>query len=260
MFINSVSDLSVKKVTAFVRLLNSPVGIKSYRVNRERWGVALKLKGKTIYTVGDKKILSDALHPVILPKGSDYSWTCIEPGECIIVDFEADTTDSMVYSFELNYNNFLHNTLHKIEKSLAGKKPYYNLECKNYLYEILLYLLKTAKKDYTPPKKYTILKPAIKYITENYYDTTITNDFLAELCAISTVYFRKTFESVYGVSPIKYLNNYRINKAKSILHSDYESIEQVALSVGYNSIYHFSRMFKLYTGKTPSEYAKASRK
>ncbi|MBQ2704787.1 MAG: helix-turn-helix transcriptional regulator, partial [Clostridia bacterium] len=45
-----------------------------------------------------------------------------------------------------------------------------------------------------------------------------------------------------------------------ILHSDYESVEQVAFSVGYNSIYHFSKMFKLYTGKSPSEYAKASRK
>ena len=40
---------------------------------------------------------------------------------------------------------------------------------------------------------------------------------------------------------------------------NYDKIEQVALSVGYNSIYHFSKMFKVYTGINPSEYAKASR-
>ena len=60
--------------------------------------------------------------------------------------------------------------------------------------------------------------------------------------------------------PKKYLHNYRIDKAKAILLSDYETIEQVAFSVGYNSIYHFSKMFKTYTGKSPSEYAKTFRK
>jgi len=55
------------------------------------------------------------------------------------------------------------------------------------------------------------------------------------------------------------LNNIRINKAKSILLSDYESISQVAESVGYNSIYNFSKMFKQYTGKGPTEYKKTSR-
>jgi phosphoglycerol transferase MdoB-like AlkP superfamily enzyme len=52
----------------------------------------------------------------------------------------------------------------------------------------------------------------------------------------------------------------RLNKAKAILLSDYETIEQVSISVGYNSIYHFSKMFKKYVGINPSEYAKTSRK
>lgn len=73
---------------------------------------------------------------------------------------------------------------------------------------------------------------------------------------MSTVYFRKTFASMYGVSPMKYLHNFRIKKAEAILLSDYESIEQVAFSIGYNSIYHFSKMFKNYTGQSPTEYAK----
>lgn len=96
----------------------------------------------------------------------------------------------------------------------------------------------------------------MRHITEHYFDSGITNVSLSRLCGISTVYFRKMFESVYGISPIKYLHNFRIKKAKAILLSDYESVEQVALSVGYNSIYHFSKMFKEYTGKSPTEYAK----
>lgn len=259
MFIHSVTNLAINRVFSANRLLNSPVGIATHRNDREGWAIALKIKGKTIYTVGNKQVLSDDLHPVILPKGCSYSWKCIEPGECIIIEFEAEHTETTFTSFEIKDNSLLVNNFSKIEKSLSTKNIYHRLECNYYLYEILLFLLKSAKQEHPHPKKYSALKPAIKYITENYSDSNINNELLAELCAMSTVYFRKTFLSVYGTSPIKYLNNFRIEKAKAILRSDFETIEQVALSVGYNSIYHFSKMFKTYTGTNPSEYAKASR-
>lgn len=257
LFIHSVSNLVIKKVISANRLLDSPIGITIHRNNREHWAVILKVTGKTIYTVGDKNILSDGLHPVILPKGCTYSWKCIEPGECITIEFEADEKLETFNSFGIKDNTAIINAFSKIEKNLGMKKTSYKLECNCCLYEILSFLIKSINKEQPHKKINTLLKPAIKYITENYFDGNITNDSLAELCGISTVYFRKTFESVYGVPPIKYLHNFRIKKAKSILKSDYDTIEQVALSVGYNSIYHFSKMFKLYTEVSPSEYAKS---
>ena len=259
MFIHSVLNLTVMKIFSANRLLNSPVGITTHRKNRECWAVALKLSGKTNYIVNGNTVLSDSLHPVILPKGCSYSWKCIEPGECIIIEFDADKTENSFTSFEITDNSTIINAFSKIEKSLNQQKPYYRLESYNQLYGILHVLAKSTTKEYTHPKKSDSLKQAIKYITENYFDGTVTNTFLAGLCGMSVVYFRKTFELVYGISPIRYLHHFRIEKAKAILHSDYESIEQVALSVGYNSIYHFSKMFKAYTGKSPTEYAKSSR-
>lgn len=259
MFVHSVSNLTINKVVFANRLLDSPVGITINRESRERWALILKIKGKTTYTVNGKTVLSDGLHPLILPKGCSYSWKCTEPGECIIIEFEAECDNTTVYSYEIKDNTLLANNFAKIEKSLNTKSEYNQLESKYYLYEILLFLLKSANHESSHPKKYSVLKPAIKYIAENYSDSRITNEMLSSLCGMSTVYFRRTFTSVYGISPIKYLHNFRIEKAKAILKSDYDTIEQVALSVGYNSIYHFSKMFKLYNGKSPLEYAKASR-
>ena len=256
MFIHSVSNLTITNIVSANRLLNSPVGITTHRYNRERWAIALKLRGKTIYTINNKHVLCDSLHPVILPKSCNYSWKCIEPGECIIIEFEADATGTSFSSFEISDNSLIINAFSKIEKSLNQQKIYHKLECYNHLYDILLFLIKSTKKEYVHPQKRNILQPAMKYISENYYDSNITNDFLAGLCKMSTVYFRKTFASMYGVSPMKYLHNFRIKKAEAILLSDYESIEQVAFSIGYNSIYHFSKMFKNYTGQSPTEYAK----
>lgn len=258
LFVRSVADITITKVFSANRLLNSPVGITTHRQNRSGWAIALKTKGKTIYTTGDQQILSDHLHPVLLPKGCSYSWKCIEPGECIIIEFDADAEGSYIPSFEISDNSVIVNAFSKIENSFHKQTPYTPLECYTQLYGILLFLAKAVVKESAHPEKAKLLRPATEYISENYFDSSITNTSLAETCKISTVYFRKIFSSVYGIAPMKYLHNFRIQKAKAILRSDYESIEQVAYSVGYNSIYHFSKMFKLYTGISPSEYAKAS--
>jgi len=250
LFINSVSDLVVIRVLATNRLLHSPVGVNVSRTDRERWALVLKKGGKTFYQIDTEQFLSDNTHPVILPKGCSYSWQCVEPGECIIIEFEALGEGQKILPFEVSDSRFIVNGFAKLEKTAE------ELERRFLLYEILANLSRSMRSDYVPKDKKIILQPALDHITERFYDSSISNDTLAARCGISTVYFRKTFGQLYGVSPIRYLHRYRIEKAKSILQSDFDSVEQVARSVGYNSLYHFSKMFKHYTGKSPSEYAK----
>ena len=57
-----------------------------------------------------------------------------------------------------------------------------------------------------------------------------------------------------GTSPIAYLHELRIKKAKDMLGSDYGTLSDVALSLGYTSLYDFSRDFKKRTGTAPSRY------
>ena len=254
-----LNNITVTNIASALRLFNPVNAAKTYRKKRERWALALKTRGKTTYTDGGKSYLSDAMHPIIMPKGCQYSWKCLEEGEFLIVEFDALEESDDLISFTLADNSFLVFSFDKIEKALAGSSPDKNLKAKQLLYGVLYDLTKTAAKEYTPKDKIKLLSPATEYISERYYDNSITNDDLAKLCGISTVYFRKTFEAIYGASPIRYLHRLRIKKAKAILQSDCDSISQVAESVGYNSIYHFSKMFRLYTGVSPSEYAKTKR-
>ena len=57
-----------------------------------------------------------------------------------------------------------------------------------------------------------------------------------------------------GTSPIVYTRRLRIEKAKEMLRSDYGTLSDVAQSLGYASLYDFSRDFKKHTGVTPSKY------
>ena len=110
-------------------------------------------------------------------------------------------------------------------------------------YSILLALTQAVSERYLPTEKQQKIAPAIEYISQHYNEN-ITNEVLADIAGMSTVYFRKLFTSVIGVSPIVYARNLRIEKAKEMLRSDYGTLSDVALSLGYRSLYDFSRDFK----------------
>lgn len=256
MLYDLTADLTPIRVIASYRLLTSPVGIVTRQKRRQCWGVLLKAEGKTIYTQNGINVLSDRSHIVLLPKGSAYEWTCTEPGECIVIDFDALEEGESIRPVEVNDNTAFLNAFSKIERSLSIENPVGRLEAMQQLYGLLAFLSKSANKQYMSKDKRKALSPAVEYITASYSDPEISNEKLALLCGMSTVYFRKCFQSVYGCSPIRYLNRLRIHKAKAILTGDFESISQVAESIGYCSVYHFSKMFKQYTGQSPTEFAK----
>lgn len=244
------------KVVASYRLLNSPVGVVTRQVRRNRWGIVLKAGGKTMYEQSGKTILSDRFHIMLLPKGSCYTWTCVEPGECIVIDFDAPENMDMICSIELRDPSPVLTAFAKIERYLCSDDLVGQLDAMQQLYGLLAFLMRSVNKQYLPKDKRNLILPAVDYITANYADSSINNEKLAELCSMSTVYFRKCFKAVYNCPPIHYLQNFRINKAKAILSGDYDSIGQVAESVGYSSVYHFSKMFKQYTGVSPRSYCK----
>ncbi len=73
----------------------------------------------------------------------------------------------------------------------------------------------------------------------------------------SVPYLRKKFIKALGVSPIKYLNNLRIDYAKKLMANDKEkklSLSQISLKCGFNDERYFSRVFKQYCNVTPREF------
>jgi len=256
MSIEHLLDLNITNVVAANKLLKSPIGVTMHRYDRERWAVVLKAAGKTIYTCDGQETLSDSFHICVLPMGCTYTWKCIEGGECYIIEFDADRTDAKIFSCSVTSGQGFLKSFENIQRNLSLKTRGCKIDNLKELYGIISMMIKSDTTRYTSGDKKKLIAPAIEYITKNYTNIDITNEYLAKLCGISTVYFRKTFESSYGVPPMKYLQNLRMEKAKSMLLSDFGSISQVAESVGYSSIYHFSKMFKQYTGESPGKFAK----
>ncbi len=228
-------------------------GATAKRKKRPNWAVLIRYEGETVYKQGNRRIASNINNPVVLPKGCEYEWICTHSGHYVIIEFQSDLVNSDIYSFNIKHPEKILNIIKKMENKRLLKKDFYKMESISETYRIILKLIKQSNLFYVPPSKKQVLIPVIEYIAENYTQK-IKNDTLSSIAGLSTVYFRRLFKEVYGISPIEYIKELKIKKAKEMLRSDYGSISDIALSLGYQNIYDFSRDFKKHTGISPSKY------
>ncbi|MDY3928361.1 MAG: AraC family transcriptional regulator [Clostridia bacterium] len=254
MYIDILSNLVITKIYSATTIYTEK-NTKAKRTNRPYWAVVIKYEGETMYVSKGKSYLSDMNNLVILPKGCSYEWHCTHSGHFSIIEFESESVCDKIFSFSVKNSEKILNLFKELEYKRTLKKPMYEAESIRDAYSIILMLAQSMQKKYSPTEKLKKISPAINYIAKN-YNKNIKNDELAQLTGLSTVYFRKLFTEVFGISPIAYLNELRIKKAKEMLKSDYGSITDIAESLGYLNIYDFSRTFKKHVGISPSKYEK----
>lgn len=121
------------------------------------------------------------------------------------------------------------------------------------LHENSIYLSEFDERTATSSPK-QIASLLREYIKANYHKTIHLN-MLAHSLGYSPGYLTKLFVSYYNIKPVKYINQLKINKAKSLLknHSEY-SIKAIGEMIGYDEQAYFSRIFKKNVGMSPLDY------
>lgn len=99
------------------------------------------------------------------------------------------------------------------------------------------------------------VEPALRYVSENYMRRVRVEE-LAASCAMSASYFRKVFARTMGMTPLEYVNRYRINRALNLLRGTDETVLQIAVQTGFPSVATFDRNFRRYVGKSPADWRK----
>ena len=98
---------------------------------------------------------------------------------------------------------------------------------------------------------------ALNYMNSE-YASGITIQQVADSIGINRKYFCSLFSKQVGISPSEYLIHLRLNKAAELMTTYNQSPTIAAMSVGYNDIYHFSKIFKKHFGVSPREYCRRS--
>lgn len=98
------------------------------------------------------------------------------------------------------------------------------------------------------------IEQAILYIYEHFTEP-ITLDDIAGFILVSKSECCRCFKRTLNVTPFEYLMKYRIlESTKRMRQKPYESIAEIAGSVGFNNTSYYSKIFKKYMGCTPTEY------
>ena len=248
-----LSNLVITKVHS-ISTIYTLKGTCGKRIDRPSWAIAIKYEGETFYHFDNVSLRSDIKNIIVLPKGCSYEWECTKAGHFSIIEFDSETSLSEPLQFPIVNAAHILKRVQNLERRRMLKGERTEMESLREVYTILLALLQASdRQKYYPSDRLKKIEPAIEYILQN-YNKPITNESLASIIGVSCVYFRKLFTSIMGISPIAYLHEIRIQKAKEMLSSDHGSMADVAQSLGYTNLYDFSRDFKKRTGLSPSQY------
>lgn len=91
-------------------------------------------------------------------------------------------------------------------------------------------------------------------VVEQHLDKDWTLADLAQLACVSEEHLRRLCNKQLGRSPMQHLTFLRMQKASNQLSTTDEKIENIAKSVGYNSAFHFSNVFRKWVGCRPSDH------
>lgn len=119
--------------------------------------------------------------------------------------------------------------------------------------DTLNYIDSNKKFEFQSDENSNVVPIIINYFEKNYMHNISLNN-IAKNMYLSSIYISKLFKEVTGESPINYLINVRLRKAKKLLKKTDMSIKSISQSVGYSDAYYFSKLFKKYIGISPSKF------
>lgn len=102
------------------------------------------------------------------------------------------------------------------------------------------------------------IEAVILYVREHFTED-ISLDMLAEKYGTYPQYLSKRIKQYLGLTFHDYISSLRIEKAKELLSSTAKEINEISKESGFVSRNTFLRVFKKYTGVTPSEYRKSEK-
>lgn len=142
---------------------------------------------------------------------------------------------------------------------LRLKNPHHEELSTLFLKELILSVSREIDRGANPvtQKNYKEIESIIRFMDEHYHEE-IYLDELAQGHYMSKSWLIRQFNEYVGMSPIKYLNKIRVEKAAQLLQST-NSIADIAKAVGFSDQLYFSKVFKSIMGMSPSKYRECIR-
>ena len=115
-------------------------------------------------------------------------------------------------------------------------------------------VIKASRKKNIGPDESVFLDKVNSLIEKNISDPEFSASSLKNTLKISRISLYRRLNKLTGMMPNKYICFIRIQRASKLLVNEYVSVSEVAYSVGFRDLGHFSKSFKKHFGLTPAQF------
>lgn len=149
----------------------------------------------------------------------------------------------------------------EVSRESVRADPLFPLLLEGWSLETLFRLGKLSPSRLDTEHSHAMLTPScfgrVREFIEESYAQTLTVTALAEIAGYSTRHFARAFRNTCGQTPIEFITDLRIERAKGLIRRGELSFTEIALVCGFGQSQRFSTVFKQRTGSTPSEFGSA---
>lgn len=141
--------------------------------------------------------------------------------------------------------------LNLLNTILIDRKKYCFKMCENITECIELLIIQSSKIEH----KYPFAEKLHRELNENISNCEFSVKTAIKKLGYNDDYMRRCFKGIYKKTPLEYLTEMRIKKAKSLLLQPCcHSVSEVAVNCGFYDPFYFSKCFKSICGVSPKEY------
>jgi len=235
------------------------------------WGNGQLVLDEAIYRFSGDMV---SIIPKNFPHTTKSDPNAIAKWEYIYIDVE-----SFLYSIYDKNSLYAENLIHRINKKayfigscqnesivwqvqelieeMRYKRELYSEAVRGVLLTLLMQIVRMDDTVQNNAKSSTVKVPqiqrALDYVCDN-YDKSIPIETLAEVCHISETHFRRLFSGTMNMSPIDYINFVRVERACDLMKKTQDSMEDIAIKVGFQTVSTFNRNFKKVLGISPYQW------
>lgn len=243
---------------------------KSYEYSR----MCTILEGRKHVSVnGDKEFTYTPHEFIVLPPRSNITMDIDVPTKALVFELNTNllknVTEKISIDYDIDFNSLMEDKfflgsinqgMNACLSKITNTTPKFNKNAEFlidlYAQELVYNLIqmKGIQQVLKLENKNPIQK-AIKYMNEN-FSSSISIKQLASDLNMSEANFCQYFKKITGITPLEYLTNLKLLRAKEIIQN--RSISETAFELGYENISHFITLFKNKYGVTPKQYQKAN--
>ncbi len=147
--------------------------------------------------------------------------------------------------------------LRNILREMEQKNPGYEDVCQAYMEILIIRLMRTIVLT-VPTETQTISAnrqcAAVRRYIDLHFKEALTLEQLAEEGHMNKFYLSHAFKREYGISPINYMIEKRIEESKYLLAETDLSLSQIAQLLGFSSLSYFSQVFRRTQAMSPKGY------